>query len=274
MTTGGRSGPGEDEALSRLYQLITERQAAQFSADYDAGAGADRFQTWLRQHSQEGTANVAAIRASRLTARQGRLAPLTAGAALVVPGETVIALRTTGRSADIDDELAASWADPDADRALTALFTAHYSPLVRLAALLLGDTASAEDIVQDSFAALRHGPRRPDSDSALSCLREAVVTRSRSALRHGTLAARTRAGSDPRRAAGEQDAIPRLEDQAVITALRKLPARQREAIVLRFYSDLSEAQIAAAMRIRRAAVRRHTERAVASLRAVLDDGHR
>jgi RNA polymerase sigma factor (sigma-70 family) len=273
MTTGGRGGPGQDEALSRFYQEVTERLAARFSADYDVEAGADRFQAWLRQQSQEHTADVAAIRPSGLTARPAKPASLSAGAALAASGGAVIAPSATGGSAGVFDELAVSWADPDADRTLTALFIAYYAPLVRLAVLLLGDTSSAEEIVQDSFAALHQAPRKPDSDSALSYLRQAVVTGSRSKLRHGMHVHGTKAGANPRRAGGDPYATPRPEDQAIISALRQLPARQREVIVLRFYSDLSEAQIAAAMRISKAAVKRQTAMAVAWLRAVLDDGN-
>jgi RNA polymerase sigma factor (sigma-70 family) len=61
-----------------------------------------------------------------------------------------------------------------------------------------------------------------------------------------------------------------LERRQVVAALRSLPPRQREALVLRYYGDLSEAQIALAMGISRGAVRSHTARAIASLRAVLE----
>jgi RNA polymerase sigma factor (sigma-70 family) len=68
----------------------------------------------------------------------------------------------------------------------------------------------------------------------------------------------------------EQGALTLLERTAVVSALRSLPPRQREALVLRYYGDLSEAQIATAMGISRGAVRTHTARAIASLRAVLE----
>jgi RNA polymerase sigma factor (sigma-70 family) len=68
----------------------------------------------------------------------------------------------------------------------------------------------------------------------------------------------------------EQGALTLLERTAVVTALRSLPPRQREALVLRYYGDLSEAQIASAMGISRGAVKSHTARAIASLRAVLE----
>jgi len=164
---------------------------------------------------------------------------------VAVPGEAVIALKIMSRSAGIKDEPAAGWADADADRALTALFNQHYSSLVRLAALLLGDTASAEEIVQVSFVALHHARRGPGSDSALSYLRQAVVTRSRSTLRHRMLAGRNAAAAAPGRTGAERHTITSLQYQALISALRQLPVRQREVIVLRYYSELSEAQIAA-----------------------------
>jgi RNA polymerase sigma factor (sigma-70 family) len=68
----------------------------------------------------------------------------------------------------------------------------------------------------------------------------------------------------------EQSALTLLERRQVVTALRSLPPRQREALVLRYYGDLSEAQIALAMGISRGAVKSHTARAIASLRAVLE----
>jgi RNA polymerase sigma factor (sigma-70 family) len=68
----------------------------------------------------------------------------------------------------------------------------------------------------------------------------------------------------------EHGAIAALERSAVVAALRSLPARQREALVLRYYGDLSEAQIAFAMGISRGAVKSHTARAMTALRTVLE----
>jgi RNA polymerase sigma-70 factor (sigma-E family) len=158
-------------------------------------------------------------------------------------------------------------------RSLTALVNEHYTPLVRLAALLVGDIASAEQIVQDSFVALHNARRGPDSHTALSYLRQAVLIRSRSTLRHRTLARRNTAETAPGRTAAARHEMTSLDSQAIISALRTLPVRQREVIVLRYYADLSEAQIAAAMGISRGAVETHTARAAASLRAVLEDRH-
>lgn len=167
--------------------------------------------------------------------------------------------------------LGAVSADWDADRAVTVLYAAHYRSLVRLAALLLRDVGAAEEVVQDSFVAMHDGWRRlRDNDKALSYLRQSVVNRSRSVLRHRVVVDRNAPKPPPDEPSAEQGAITLLERSAVVTALRTLPARQREALVLRFYGDLSEAQIAAAMGISKGAVKSHTARAMTALRSVLE----
>jgi len=162
-------------------------------------------------------------------------------------------------------------AEWDADRAVTALYSEHYRSLVRLAALLVRDVATAEEVVQDSFVAMHGGWRRlRDSDKALSYLRQSVVNRSRSVLRHRVVVDRNAPKPAPDMPSAEHGAIALLERSAVVAALRTLPPRQREALVLRYYGDLSEAQIATAMGISRGAVKSHTARAMSSLRTVLE----
>ena len=112
--------------------------------------------------------------------------------------------------------------------------------------------------------------RLRDSDKALSYLRQSVVNRSRSVLRHRVVVDKNAPKPPPDMPSAEQGAIIQLERSAVVTALRTLPARQREALVLRYYGDLSEAQIATAMGISRGAVKSHTARAMTSLRGVLE----
>jgi RNA polymerase sigma-70 factor (sigma-E family) len=162
-------------------------------------------------------------------------------------------------------------ADWDADRAVTALYAVHYRSLVRLSALLVRDVATAEEVVQESFIAMHGGWRRlRDSDKALWYLRQSVVNRSRSVLRHRVVVDRNAPQPPPDMPSAEQGAIARLERSAVVTALRTLPARQREALVLRYYGDLSEAQIASTMGISRGAVKSHAARGMSSLRMVLE----
>jgi RNA polymerase sigma-70 factor (sigma-E family) len=160
--------------------------------------------------------------------------------------------------------------DRDADRAVTALYAANYRSLVRLAELLVRDVATAEEVVQDSFVAMHGGWRRlRDLDMALSYLRQSVVNRSCSVLRHRVVVDRNAPQPLPDMPSAEQGAIALQERSAVVAALRALPPRQREALVLRYYGDLSEAQIASTMEISRSAVKSHTARARSALRAVL-----
>ena len=161
--------------------------------------------------------------------------------------------------------------DAEAAQAVTELYATHYRSLVRLAALLVRDIGTAEEVVQDSFIAMHGGWRRlRDSDKALSYLRQAVVNRSRSVLRHRVVVDRNAPAPSPDMPSAEHGAIALLERSAVISALRTLPTRQREALVLRFYADMSEAQIADAMQISRGAVKSHTARAMQALRTVLE----
>jgi RNA polymerase sigma-70 factor (sigma-E family) len=161
--------------------------------------------------------------------------------------------------------------DLDAERAVTELYSAHYRALVRLAVLLVRDIGTAEEVVQDSFVAMHGAWRRlRDSENALSYLRQSVVNRSRSVLRHRVVVDRNAPKPAPDMPSAEHGAIALFERSAVISALRTLPPRQREALVLRFYADMSEAQIADAMQISRGAVKSHTARAMQALRTVLE----
>jgi RNA polymerase sigma-70 factor (sigma-E family) len=160
-----------------------------------------------------------------------------------------------------------------ADEAVTRLFTAHYRPLVRLATLLLHDSGRAEEIVQDAYVALHgHWRRLRDADKALAYLRTTVVNRSRSALRHRTVVDRYLAvvRREQDAPSAESGALETLQHEAVVAALRALPTRQREVVVLRYYIDLSEADIAATLGISRGAVKSHCSRGMAALRETLE----
>jgi RNA polymerase sigma-70 factor (sigma-E family) len=166
---------------------------------------------------------------------------------------------------------AASGPAPDADQAVAQLYSLHYRALVRLAAMLVRDDATAEEVVQDAFAAMVGGWQRlGDPDKALAYLRQAVVNRSRSVLRHRTVVGRSlqQALTDTPGAGHEAPGL--LERPAARAALRGLPERQREAIVLRYYTDLPENEIAAVMGISLGAVKSHTARALSALRAAIE----
>ena len=162
-----------------------------------------------------------------------------------------------------------------ADWAVTELYSLHYGALVRLAVLLVRDVPTAEDVVQDSFVAMHEGWQRlRNAESALAYLRHTVLNRSRSVLRHRAVVDKYRPNPAPDMPSAEHGALVRLEQSAVVAALRKLPARQRKAIVLRYYADCSEAEVAVAMGISCGAVKSHTARAIAALRAELEQQDR
>ena len=193
--------------------------------------------------------------------------------ALDTPGEPdgVVTRPTDVTETLVANGLVAAPLEWDADRAVTAIYSEHYRSLVRLAAFLVRDNATAEEVVQDSFVAM-HGAwwRLRDTDKALSYLRQSVVNRSRSVLRHRIVVDKNTPKPPPDMPSAEHGAIIQLERSAVVTALRSLPERQREALVLRYYGDMSEAQIASVMGISRGAVKSHTARAMSALRTVLE----
>jgi RNA polymerase sigma-70 factor (sigma-E family) len=183
--------------------------------------------------------------------------------------ETLAPTDATGRAAFSVPAAAAQ--GRSRDQAVTELYSLHYRALVRLAVLLVRDLATAEDVVQDSFAALHGGWQRlRDTESALAYLRSAVLNRSRSVLRHRAVADKHMPKPPPDMPSAEHSALAQLERSAVVAAMRTLTDRQREAIVLRYYSGLSEAEVATAMGISRGAVKSHTARGMAALRAELE----
>ncbi len=249
MRAGGREtgSTHEDAQLSRLYQQVTELQGTRFGGAYDLDKGLERYRTWLGDHTDD--------RAPQ-------------DAAEIVAADAVLADAVLPDAFPVSDAARAQWSG---DLAVTELYSLHYRALVRLAALLVRDTPTAEEVVQDSFVAMHGGWQRlRDAEKALAYLRQAVVNRSRSVLRHRTVVDKNLQKAPPDMPSAEHGALVLLERSAVVAALRGLPERQREAIVLRYYADLSEAEIATAMGISRGAVKSHTARGMTALRAALE----
>ena len=161
----------------------------------------------------------------------------------------------------------ASW---DADAALEQLYAAHWRQLVRLSVLLVRDVATAEEVVQDAFVAVHGalvGAARPRQGARLP----AAGGRQPLPLRPcGT--ARSSPGTPPARPARAPIPAPTRPRSrptgadAVLDAMRELPDRQREVLALRYYLDLSEAEIADTLGISRGAVKSHASRGSATLR--------
>ena len=166
-------------------------------------------------------------------------------------------------------QLPARW---DADTAVEELYAAHYRRLVRLSVLLVRDLETAEEVVQDAFVAM-HGRWRTlkDPEKGLAYLRQTVVNRSRSVLRHRGVEARYVVPAVRHLHGADEAALVSERRAAVLDALRALPERQREVLALRYYLDLSEADIAATLGISRGAVKSHASRGVAALRSLMED---
>lgn len=155
-------------------------------------------------------------------------------------------------------------ADLVADRndGVVAVFEAHYGHMVRLARHLLDDPAEAEDVVMDAFVGLnRRWAHVRRTEDAFFYLRASVVNGSRGRLRRLRVARdRQHTQVDLDSAPAEQVAMVRLEHEAVIRALRTLPRRQREVLVLRYYDGASEAEIARTLDISVGSVKTHASR--------------
>ena len=161
-----------------------------------------------------------------------------------------------------------------AQAAVTALYQAHALGMIRLAHIMLGDRASAEDVVQEAFCGLyRRWSHLADYGSAVHYVRSAVLNRCRSVLRRRTtsLAPRGLGGQPEPVISAESAVLTREERDEIMRAVRRLPQRQREALVLRFYLDLSAEETATTMGISPSSVRSATHRALASLGRMLQE---
>jgi RNA polymerase sigma-70 factor (sigma-E family) len=164
----------------------------------------------------------------------------------------------TDRPADVD--LAA--------RTVAAVFREHHGELVRLALLMVGDLATAEDVVQDVYASLhKRWSKIAADDAPLPYVRTCVLNGCRSVLRRRGIA--RRAGmlhqAVEHDASAESEVILSEDRRTVLSALARLPRRRREVLVLRYYLGLSEAEIAAVLGISAGTVKSTAARGLAAL---------
>jgi RNA polymerase sigma-70 factor (sigma-E family) len=151
------------------------------------------------------------------------------------------------------------------------LYQAHRLGMVRLAVLLVDDQGTAEDVVQDAFMALhRRWDGLQDVNAALGYLRTCVVNTARSVLRRRRTARLYVPPWDPHQPSAEGAVLLAEEHAEVLAALRRLPRRQREVLVLRYWSDLSEAQIADTLGISVGTVKSSASRGLAALAATVE----
>lgn len=158
-----------------------------------------------------------------------------------------------------------------AERGVTALYQAHAVGLVRLAMLMLGDQESAEDVVQEAFLGLyRRWDKLNDRDRVVAYVRSSVMNGCRDVLRRQSRRV-PRMLLEPNAASAESHVLLAEEHREVLTALRLLPARQREAVILRYCLAWSEEEVAQAMSVSRGTVKSTSHRGLAALARILKE---
>lgn len=161
----------------------------------------------------------------------------------------------------------------DRNAAVSELFVAQHVRLVTLAQMLVGDVATAEDIVQDAFASLyRRWTWLRDKGAAGGYVQTAVVNGARTHLRKRRHVSYVPVDDNVQieYAAADADLLRKETHRALLAGLAQLPIRQREVVVLRYYLDQSEQEIAEALSISRGSVKKHASRALAALGARLE----
>lgn len=162
----------------------------------------------------------------------------------------------------------------DIDALVARLFAEEGRALVRLVRLFVDDRNAAEDLVQEGFIRLaRNAHRIDDPAKAAAYLRSIVLNLTRDHNRRGLVSLRHHLPLDERRASTEDEIVLQDDQQAVIDALRALPHRQRNCVVLRYYEELGIDDIAASLGISRNSVKTHLRRGLAAMEAALGLDH-
>lgn len=157
----------------------------------------------------------------------------------------------------------------DFQSALPELYDEHYRSLVRLASFSVDDRETAEEVVQDAFVKLVAGNYDVEPGKELGYLRSMVLNGARSALRKRQVRRAHTPEAPGLVVAAEEAGVASTEHDAMIAALRELPEKQASVLVLRYYLDLSEAEIALTLDIARGSVKSHAHRGLKRLGAVL-----
>lgn len=171
------------------------------------------------------------------------------------------AARTLGRGGQ---------ADVRTDDLVTRLFVQESASLVRMAGFFVDDRTAAEDLVQEAFIRLaRSAHRINDVDKAAAYLRSIVLNLARDHNRRGLVSLRHRPTTEPEPTSVEDEVAGRADQREVIAALRELPLRQRDCLVLRYYLDLGVAEIASTLGVSANSVKTHLKRGLRSLEVSL-----
>jgi RNA polymerase sigma factor (sigma-70 family) len=163
----------------------------------------------------------------------------------------------------------ASDGSPD-EQLVSVIYREHGLSLVRVALLLVGDKATAEDVVQDAFIGLLRGLHRvADADKVVAYLRVSVINGCRSVHRARQGARHRYTQDEPTVWSAESAVMAREDSRLALQAVSRLPARAREVLALRYYLDMPDREIAATLGVSRGTVSSTASRALASLEQVL-----
>ncbi|NGO10435.1 sigma-70 family RNA polymerase sigma factor [Streptomyces sp. HC44] len=212
--------------------------------------------------------------------RQPTRVPLAQAAPAAVTEPRIPRPATTGETAASppagDEVLSPSMSDPadlEREAALARLFELHYASMLRLAVLLGAD--DPENVVAEAYYQIyRKWRRLRDAEAAEAYLRSTVCNLTRMRIRHLQVARKhvQHVENPPSEvvASAESTALLHDDQRVLIDALQQLPARQREALVLRHWLGLKESEIAAAMGISCGSVKTHTARGIAALTQAME----
>ena len=166
---------------------------------------------------------------------------------------------------------------PDADASslsLPSLYDTHYTRMVRLASMYVDHQESAEEVVQDAFVKLLKGNYNIKPGSEAAYLRRMVLNGAHSTLRKRRVRRRHSPQEPEPVASAEESGVCRSERDRILNAVRQLPKKQAAVIVLRYYLDLSEAEIAESLGMARGSVKSHAHRGLRKLQQILGDDER
>ena len=189
-----------------------------------------------------------------------------------VPSMAAIHLATTGDGAAlVGVGVRTDVATVDVDALVRSLYVEHAPSLVRMARLFVDDRNAAEDLVQEAFIRLaRHAHRIEDPAKSAAYLRSIVLNLARDHNRRGLVSLRHRPPADEEQATAEDEVMLRDDQRYVIDALRELPLRQRDCVVLRYYFEAGIQEIAETLGISQNSVKTHLKRGLAALERRLE----
>ncbi|MDP3984903.1 MAG: sigma-70 family RNA polymerase sigma factor [Acidimicrobiia bacterium] len=175
-------------------------------------------------------------------------------------------------ASEMTGPLPAGWADPSVDALIERLYREEGANLVRLARFFVDDRTAAEDLVQEAFIRLARSVARIHSEERVPAyLRSIVLNLARDHNRRGLVSLRHQPAAPPAPPSLEEEIAVREDQRRVIEALRDLPKRQRDCLVLRYYVELGVGEIASDLGLSVNSVKTHLQRGLRAMETRLGE---